>query len=280
MNFTERHGFIEKKLLQPTIDNNLRHSLWNTLEELFNKLYTLSKQYSNENDILKNMLRFFWCDFFKQPIYILEDHSPYLTKKIEMIRNKYYKMPWYEIYSFLEFTANFLSAYPKEKTLFIKSCNFVLDRENAAYRFIDDLIAPITSEIEISSIEVNLANEDEAAKHLNSALNMLANKQNDQSRESIAQSILAVEAIAKKITGDKNATLASLCHTAKILPSNPQARQALSNLYNYTSSKEGIRHDLTNESQPVTSAWARFMLVVSSAFVNLIKLEIESSKST
>lgn len=197
-----------------------------------------------------------------------------------MIRNKYYNLPWFEVYSLLEFIVNCLSFFPREyRTDFIEDCNYILERENSAYRFIDKLLSPITSENEIRSIEECLEEKDEAAKHINSALTMLANKQEDQSRESIAQSILAVEAIAKKITDNKNATLAALCQGTKILPSNSQARQALLNLYNYTSSKEGIRHALTNESQPVTPAWARFMLVVSSAFVNLIKLEMKSSKN-
>jgi len=43
MNFTERHGFIEKKPLQATsIDNDLRHSLWNVLDISFSKIDSLS----------------------------------------------------------------------------------------------------------------------------------------------------------------------------------------------------------------------------------------------
>jgi AbiJ N-terminal domain 4 len=279
MNFTERYGFVEKKSLQVTsIDNDLRHSLWNVLDISFSKIDSLSEKYRKPTFNLEALLNFYWIYFFRKPLYLL-DKIQSISDLKGKIRSKYYKLSWYETYSFLEVAAAWLFLFPREKKSFIRSCNFILERENSAYRFVNKLIAPITSEIEINCIEKSLVDKDEAAKHINSALTMLANKQNDQFRESIEQSILAVEAIAKKITGDKNATLASLCHTAKILPSNSQARQALFNLYNYTSSKEGIRHTLTNESQPVTPEWARFMLVISSAFVNLIKLEIESSKS-
>lgn len=279
MNFSTRYGFAEKKSLQLTsMDDDLRHSLWNKLDELFNEIYNFHNKYLDcTSNTLKYALKIFWCDFFKQSIYLIEQVT-YLNQRVEMIRNKYYNLSWYEIYSFLEFIARFLNNIRnKEKLKFVEACNYVLERENSAYRFVGDLVAPITSEIEIKSIEKNLMGEDEAAKHINSALTMLANKQNDQSRESVAQSMLAVEAIAKKITGDKNATLSSLCQRLKILPNHPQARQALFNLYNYTSSKEGIRHALTDESQPVTREWARFMLVTSSAFVNLIKLDMGSS---
>lgn len=235
MNFSERYGFKEEKAVQlTTMDDELRHCLWNELENLFNYI-----------NYYPEKLLVIWKDFFKQPLYILDNDSFYQREKI--IRSKYYKMPWYEVYSFLEFSVHLFN--PFKKNLFIKGCNLILDRENSAYRFVDDLIVPIISEIEIKSIEKNLVDKDEAAQHLRSALTMLANKQNDQSRESIVQSILAIEAIAKRVTNDKNATLAYLCQKRKIIPSNNQARQALLNLYNYTSSKEGIRHSLTNESQ-------------------------------
>lgn len=278
MSFSERYGFKKKKSFQSIlIDDDLRHCLWNELEDLFKIIEKYAQEYYQEYyktaECYENMLEALWRNFFKQPIYLL-DQAISLNQKKEMIRNKYYNLSWFEIYSFLEIIVICLHVFPAEyRKEFIEHCNYVLERENSAYRFIGDLLAPITSENEIRSIEECLEEKDEAAKHINSALTMLANKQEDQSRESIAQSILAVEAIAKKITGEKNATLASLCQGIKILPSNSQARQALLNLYNYTSSKEGIRHALTNESQPVTPEWARFMLVISSAFVNLIKLE-------
>ncbi|MFZ2486151.1 MAG: hypothetical protein WAW84_06140 [Candidatus Rickettsiella isopodorum] len=272
MYFAERYGFGEMKPLQSTsIDDDLRHSLWNQLEGTF---YCSIK---DDKYCFIEILKVFWSVFFKRPLYLLEDNISELTE-IGILRDKYYKLPWYKIYSFLEFTVAVFGEQPIIKKL-IEACNYVLERENSAYRFIGNLIVPITLETEIKSIEESLMDEDEAAKHINSALFMLENKQNDQSHESIIQSILAVEAIAKKITGDKNATLASLFQKTKILSSNSQAKQALLNLYTYTSSKEGIRHPLTNESQPVTPAWARFMLVVSSAFVNLIKLDIKSNKS-
>lgn len=272
MDFSTRYGLVEKKLQLESIDDDLLHSIWNQLEELFNKIYNLSKTCFNYSESLKTMLEIFWCDFFKQPIYLF-NRATHLIEKVQIIRDKYYKLPWYEIYSFLEFTVHLLKIFPDQKTKFIETCNYILARENSAYHFIGDLIVPITSKIEIESIVEGLTEEDEAAKHIEEALIMIANKQYDQLRPCIARALLAVEAMAKKITGDKNSTLASLCQRLKIIPNHHQARKALSNLYNYGSDKEGIRHSLTDESSPVTLAWARFLLVTCSAFINLIKSE-------
>lgn len=274
MSFATRHGFAMEKPLQLTImDDDLRHSIWNELDDFFKEIEELSKEYYSEQGTFRTVMEVCWRDFFKQPVHMI-DRVIYPIYKKEMIRDKYYNLPWYEVYSFLEFIAGLLSMFgDKRKAAFIEGCNYVLKRENSAYRFINDVLAPITSGLEIKSIEESLINEDEAATHISSALTMLANKKNDQSRESIAQSISAVEAKAKKVTGNKNATLSELCQKSKILPNHPQARQALLNLYNYTSGEEGIRHALTDKSQPINPAWARFMLVTCSAFVNLIGSE-------
>ena len=135
----------------------------------------------------------------------------------------------------------------------------------------------IISNEEIAEIQSCLIKEDEAAQHIESALTLLSNKEVDQSRESVAQSISAVEATAKRVAGKGSATLAMLCNPKYSLVQHDQFRQALLNLYNYTSGEEGIRHSLTDKSQPVSKALARFMLVTCSAFVNLIRSEAEAS---
>lgn len=281
MSFATRYGFAEIKAVQLIgMDEDLRHSLWNELEDVFNDIEKLSDEYYSQQGAFSKVAEVIWRDFFKQPAHVMHRTIRPIHKK-EIIRDKYYQLPWYEVYSCIEFTARLLGAFgDKQRIKFVESCNYVLDRENSAYRFINDVLAPITSELEIKNIEESLADEDEAAIHISSALTMLANKKNDQSRESIAQSISAVEAILKKVTGKKNASLSDLYNHSKVIPNHQQARQALLNLYNYTSSKEGIRHALTDESQPINPAWARFMLVICSAFVNLTKAESMSNQAT
>lgn len=279
MDFEIRNGFVKTKELQSCfMDDDLRHSLWNLHEELFDQIIS---RYRSESDkqALNNLLAFYWTDFFKQPITNFS-LAYYITQRRSDIQKLYYELRWSKVYSFLEFTANFLNYYMRNQyDTYKESCNFLLERENSAYRFIGDVISPITIPIEISEIETCLAIGDEAAMHIESSLTLLANKEKDQSRESVAQSILAVEAIAKKVTNKPNAQLGDLYKKIP-LPSHQQLREALKNLYNYTSGKDGIRHALVESSEPVSKSLAQFMLVTCSAFVNLIRTESTAAKKT
>ncbi len=274
MTFELRNGFErEKKLQLSSMNDDLRHSLWNVHEYCFDKISS-NKDAGSGKKALNHLLESYWEDFFKQPIFDFR-LACYLSQRRDDVRKLYYKLPWYKVYSFIEFTADYLDCFIEgSHQFFIEDCNFYLQRENSAFRFIGDSVSPIISPAEISNIEKGLTIGDEAAQHIASALALLANNGRDQSRESVAQSVAAVEAIVKKVTNKPNAQLGEL-YKVLPLPSHHQFRQALHNLYNYTSGKDGIRHALTETSEPVSRSLARFMLVTCSAFVNLIRAESE-----
>ncbi len=56
-------------------------------------------------------------------------------------------------------------------------------------------------------------------------------------------------------------------------------KEGFSNLYGYTSSAEGIRHALLDESE-LSFEDAKFMLVSCSAFVNYLIVKAEKAKIT
>lgn len=138
------------------------------------------------------------------PLYEFSNGNPH--DKLRRIRNLFLEFTWHKVYSFLEFLAPLLEHFLSFID-FIDECNSIFERENSAYRFVNGLITPITSELEISSIKKVLDETDEAAVHIESALILLSNREKNQARESIAQSISAVEAIAKKVVGKNAATL-------------------------------------------------------------------------
>lgn len=51
---------------------------------------------------------------------------------------------------------------------------------------------------------------------------------------------------------------------------HPALKGAFDKLYGYTSSNSGIRHALVDDSIPVCSEDARFMLISCSAFINYL----------
>jgi len=87
-------------------------------------------------------------------------------------------------------------------------------------------------------------------------------------RNSVKESISAVEGVTRILSGDQDATL---WKALKIIEGNSPLhgalRKALEALYGYTSDADGIRHALSEGEEPVDPSTAKFMLVVCSAFV-------------
>ena len=90
-------------------------------------------------------------------------------------------------------------------------------------------------------------------------------------RNSIKESISAVEAACQVLAGMPKATLADCIKVIKSRGAVHSAlEQAFLKLYGYTSDEGGIRHALTEDSVTPLYSDAKFMLVACSAFVNFI----------
>lgn len=156
---------------------------------------------------------------------------------------------------------------------FRRSCNLILERELSGYRFIGELLAPVTSAVEMQAIDAaSLSPFKEARDHLARALELLSDRRAPDYRNSIKESVSAVEAVARKLTGDKRATLSAAVR--KIDTLHPALRSASEKLYAYTSDESGIRHALIEEGRPADLRHATFMLVVCSAFVSFVAAEL------
>lgn len=96
------------------------------------------------------------------------------------------------------------------------------------------------------------------------------NRETPDYRNSIKESISAVESLAKVLSGSDKATLGeALKEIEKNGKLHSALKSAFSSLYGYTNDAEGIRHALLDESS-LTKADARFMLVSCSSFVNYL----------
>ena len=108
--------------------------------------------------------------------------------------------------------------------------------------------------------------------HLENSLKLLSDRKSPDYRNSIKESISAVEAICRLIAKDKNATLGQ---ALKVVENKVGLHGALkasfSSLYGYTSSAKGIRHALGLLEEPSLSFEdSKFMLVSCSAFINYL----------
>jgi hypothetical protein len=97
---------------------------------------------------------------------------------------------------------------------------------------------------------------------------LLADRKSPDYRNSIKESISAVEAIANRAAGTTGKTLGQAID-AMSLDLHGALAEAFKKLYGYTSDASGIRHALMDEPN-LELEDAMFMLVTCSAFVNFV----------
>ena len=154
--------------------------------------------------------------------------------------------------------------------------NELFQREYVGYRFIDGEITPISDDIEVAEIEKSLDIEFQGCKsHIKKALGFLSDRDNPDYKNSIKESISAVESICQIIAQNSKATLGEALkkleeHGVKI---HEAMKKSFSSLYGYTSDEGGIRHCEGMFESNVTFEEAKFMLVSCSAFVNYLIAE-------
>jgi hypothetical protein len=217
---------------------------------------------------MKNVMVEFWDNYLKLPIHIAPSALSDIWKEMQ---EYFFKCEWDEIYDLLEF----MVAYYPEKEVnehFMDACNEVLESELSAYRFVGEQITQITSKEEISEIEEALETPFRNVNtHIEKALKLMSDRKSPDYRNSIKESISAVEALCRIIASDRNATLGqALKKIEDKMPLHGALKNAFSNLYGYTSSAEGIRHALLDEKVGLSFEDAKFMLVSCSAFINYL----------
>lgn len=156
---------------------------------------------------------------------------------------------------------------------FEKIINIIFEEEYVGYRIINSIITPITNEIELSSIKKTLKSPYlEVKNHTSKALENLSNVDNPDYGNSIRESILSVEAMAKIITGNNNDSLGKALKKMEKEGFNiePTLKKAFGSLYGFTNQIQGGRHAQIGGEDP-TLAEAQFMLVSCSAFNNYLK---------
>ncbi len=149
----------------------------------------------------------------------------------------------------------------------------------SGFRLVGNKITPIIDEVEIQSIEEAINNSDlrYVSVHLKSALELMTDRQNPNYRNSIKESINAVEGVAKLITNEIKDELKSALNKLEDklkISLHGALKSGFLSIYGYTSDGDGIRHALTEEEN-VSFEDARFMLTACSAFVNYLIAKAE-----
>jgi len=275
MKFSQRIGKTSatKQLQIDSVDDELKNGLWNGLKIFVVDKLSRHNQYSRDTefDIFCSIL---WHHYYKLPI----DTIPkYDSSSEEYIRNSFFNGMWYDVYDLLEFIANIDSNSVPIDTYKLKEfCNGIFEREFSGYRFIDDKICPITNENEVQEIEDaietsgNFTSLRGANIHLKSALDKLSDKKAPDYRNSIKESISAIESVAKVISENAKDSLGAALDKIKgKIKLHQSLERGFKQLYGYTSDSDGIRHALMDDHNCFFED-AKYMLVSSSAFINYL----------
>jgi hypothetical protein len=205
------------------------------------------------------------------PLDTIDEH--YIIR-LRQLREWFFEWEWFEVYDFIEFVAQFhdLGINPIE---FRQFCNQILEKEMSGYRLVDTQIIPVTDENELREIEEAIATSQKTRfsgvySHLQSALSKFSDRKNPDYRNSIKESISAVEAIAQIISGKPKVELSQ---ALKLIEDkvglHPALKKGFLAIYGYTSDADGIRHAMIEDSK-CDFEDAKYMLVSCSAFINYI----------
>lgn len=271
--FSEKYGYIKPRdVLQiENIDSRLKNRIWNII---FNRIFDLIEttgiqiKYKRDTNLINRIHDEFFGTTYKA--------NAYKDDEISKLRSLYNSMEWFTIYDFIEELV-FLHYDEEIKRLFKISLNHILEEEMAAYRFIDDCIAPIIDEVEINEIEEVFNCQFNPVKaHLSKALELLSDRENPDFTNSIKESISAVESMVNIFSGTTNVALNRAINNL-VFDIDKNFTKGMINLYSWTSSADGIRH--ANSNDEIKSAFdeAKYMVVSCSAFINYLILKHEKS---
>lgn len=280
MKFSERYGYVKPVdvLKRETLENEGIAGICTCYDQLASALNHFDVNCHNRHDeSYSDMEEAIWCIFLnkrKNDFWSFHSHQTVATEYLLSKENA-----WYLKFDLIEFSIKALrSFYPHDRSFqgivnsFVHLLNSTLKRLNYAYRIVDDQIVEITDEEEIKTIEEAVEQSSSIKTHLSDALKHISSRPVPDYRNSIKESITAVEALCRDITGENTlgAALKKLEKNGITIPT--ALKSGIEKLYVYTNDeKTGIRHALMDETDTPEYEEAKFMLVACSAFINYIQ---------
>jgi hypothetical protein len=268
--FSQRKSLQEASIALQVdgMSTELRNSLWNVLVLYIFRPYIDGVEAFNGRAI-DSYFDYLTIHFFKTALD--QELILYRMDKVNRLYQEFCELEWNKIYDFLEVTLSYFQSPD-----FMSTFNLVLRKEMSGYRFIGALATEITSEQEVELLQEVLDDRDfpSVSIHLRNSLALMSNRENPDYRNSIKESISAVESLAKSITGKEKATLGTaLKELEKTNKLHPALKESFLKLYGYTSDEGGIRHAMLEEPD-LTADDAKYILLSCTSFINYLKSKL------
>ena len=270
MLFSERNGITPSKAI---IYNSISRSCKNRVINLINMMF---QNYLDAKEIKALYINILDEFGIKIDTYIISNTAEFLYEYlIDEFNELWEKVSWNQCFDVLEIMLQ-EEYYDID---FKCEINEIFEEEKMGYRIIDDQIVDITNESEIEEIEEAIdSNFNTVNDHIQKSLELYSDRKNPDYKNSIKESITAVESMCCIICGENVELGKALGRLEKNgIYIHGAMKNGFQSLYGYTSDESGIRHGGT-EDKEVTEEDAKFMLITCSAFVNYLKVKLEKMK--
>lgn len=286
--FSHRRGLIQTQqiIMKDAIKQDVINAISNCYDIMCAKQETIRIDFRHSRSIFflqPDIERELWMHFANRRLSEFEQHGQYYLIFNELLLTG--QLPWNRILDLIEYVCKWLSLNVTnykylEDVLndFEANINDEFDRLDYGYRIVNHCITDITAEAEIDSINEAVNNsKDNVRIHIQSAIENYCARPNPDIRNSIKESISAVEATCRELTGEN-----TLGNALKRLEDNgvvihKMLKDEFVKFYAYTNDpNSGIRHALMdNDGTYVPSKdEAYYMLVSCSAFINYLKRKV------
>ena len=288
MKFSDRYGYTTPPsvLVVECLPKEVENAICSVLDDLRQILATITdrrihEEYKDEGLTYTKLEVSAWRYFLHERKNDLEIYNGRCQEVMtEYMQGSY---PWFEKLNLLEFLIDELKEYAEtaREDYYRKLVGIIVARLNTSfkdlyygYQIVDYRVVPITDSLELESIQSAIDGcRDNVRVHIEAALSHYAKRPEPDYRNSIKESISAVECLCREITGESTLDRAIPKLQTKGVHLNPQFEEGLKRMYYYTNDqRSGIRHALLDDAYVPTIAEAKYMLVICSAFVNYLRM--------
>lgn len=260
--FSERHGYVEPRTVVQTeyLDVETRTALWNAIYAFKFRIYASEGFGLQESD---EFVVAYWIEHHQPFDQISRTYSKEFARTAQDIVTK---GTLNEVFDFLEFCLDNMDEGLSD------ALNDVLRKFVVGFRVVNNEMVPVTDDVEVGAIESALAELEPfagAKKHLQKALSLLSNRNQPQYANVVKESISAVEALARHLTGANTLGDALKKLEANDVPAHRALVEGWLKLYGYTSAEGGIRHGSVDHGD-IDEALATYFLITCSSMVGYL----------
>lgn len=259
--FSERMGYVEPRAIVQIddLDEKTRIHLWNLVYALKMKAYDHYRALQMNDQFAMGL----WVEWHLS----LEDLSQTTGRDfLAMVKEAIVDRTLPETFDVVEACVEDVGQ-PLSELL-----NKVFTKYLVGYRAVKGEVIPVTESSEVEAVETALDMLEPyggARKHLQNALSLLANREEPHYANVVKESISAVEAVARHLTGAKTLGDALKQLEAKGVPTHRALVEGWLKLYGYSSAEGGIRHGSIEHGE-VDEALATYFLVTCSSMVGYL----------